>query len=72
MKNQDNDRQEQAKRDLARIEREREKLFHSPPAADNDDNDPTVILAKRIARIIGPLLAAGLLLYLFATYLPPR
>ena len=72
MKNQDHDRQEQAKRDLARIEREREKLFHSPPAADNDDNGPTVILGKRIARIAGPLVAAGLLLYLFATYLPRR
>ena len=72
MKSPDTGRQQQARRDLARIEREREKLFHSSPAADDDANDPTVILGKRIARILGPLVAVGLLIYLFATYLPPR
>ena len=72
MKDPDSGRQEQARRDLARIEREREKLFHSPPVNDDDDNDPTVILGKRIARILGPLVAVGLIIYLFATYLPPR
>lgn len=62
-------RREQARRDLDRLEREREKLFHGTPAADNDDNDPVEILGKRIARILGPVIAAALIVYLFATYL---
>ena len=65
------EREEQAKRDLARLEAEREKLLHptASPAAD-DGNDPMEGLGKRIARILGPLIAAGLLLYLLVTYLP--
>jgi hypothetical protein len=66
----DDGRAEQAKRDLARLEREREKLLHGSTSADDDDNDPAVILGKRIARVLGPLAAAGLLVYLLATYLP--
>ena len=54
---------------MARIEREREKLFHSTPSAANDDNDPMEILGKRIARIAGPVIAIGLILYLYATYM---
>lgn len=63
-------REEQARRDLARLEREREKLFHGSRAPDDDDNDPVVIFGKRVARILGPLIAAGLIVYLLATYLP--
>ena len=59
-----------ARRDLERIEAEREKLFHGTPSAANDDDDPMEVLGKRIARILGPLLAAGLFLYLLLTYLP--
>ena len=70
MKPGDQAREDQAKRDLARIEREREKLLHGSSSADDDDNDPAVIRGKRIARILGPLLAASLILYLLATYLP--
>ena len=66
---QDHTRQEQARRDLERIEREREKLFHGTPDDGNDNNDPVVILGKRIARILAPVIAAALILYLFATYL---
>jgi hypothetical protein len=62
--------EDKARRDLARLEGEREKLFHGTPAAANDDNDPMEILGKRIARILGPVLAAGLLLYLLLNYLP--
>jgi hypothetical protein len=69
MKRPDTSREDQAKRDLARIEQEREKLFHSTPTAANDDNDPIEVLGKRIARIIGPLIAIGLILYLYATYM---
>jgi hypothetical protein len=50
------------------MEREREKLFHATPTADNDD-DPIERLGKRIARILGPLIAMGLMAYLFLTYL---
>jgi hypothetical protein len=62
--------EEKARRDLARIEAEREKLFHGTPIAANDDTDPMEILGKRIARILGPLLAAGMLLYLLMAYMP--
>ena len=61
--------EEEARRDLERLEREREKLFHGPPSAANDDDDPMEILGKRIARILGPAIAAGLLLYLLMSYL---
>lgn len=64
------DREEQARRDLARMEREREKLFHGSSTPDDDADDPAVIIGKRIARILGPIIAAGLLVYLLATYLP--
>jgi hypothetical protein len=62
--------EEKARRDLERIEAEREKLFHGTPATANDDADPMEILGRRIARILGPLLAAGMLLYLLMAYLP--
>ena len=57
--------EEKARRDLARLEAEREKLFHGTPTADNDDKDPMEVLGRRIARILGPLMAVGLLLYLY-------
>jgi hypothetical protein len=62
--------EQKARRDLERIEAEREKLFHGTPSAANDDDDPMEVLGKRIARILGPLLAAGLFLYLLLTCLP--
>ncbi len=62
--------EEQARRDLARLEAEREKLFHGTPTAANDDNDPIEILGRRIARILGPVMAGVLLFYLLFTYLP--
>jgi hypothetical protein len=63
-------REDDAKRDLRRLENEREKLFHGSPTSGDNDNDPMEILGKRIARILGPVIAAGLLLYLLATYWP--
>lgn len=60
--------EERARRDLERIEAEREKLFHGSPAPASDDDDPIEKLGRRIARILGPLLAAGMLLYLLMTY----
>ena len=69
MKTPDTSREDKARSDLARVEREREKLFHSMPAAANDDNDRMEILGKRIARILGPAIAIGLIIYLYATYM---
>ncbi len=47
-----------------------EKLITGPRQADDDDeNDPVVILGKRIGRAIGFAIGAGLLIYLMATYL---
>lgn len=60
--------EEESRRILERMEREREKLFHATPTADNND-DPIERLGKRIARILGPLIAVGLMAYLFLTYL---
>ncbi len=57
--------EDRARRDLARLEAEREKLFHGTPTADNDDKDPMEVLGRRIARILGPVMAFGLLLYLY-------
>lgn len=62
--------EEQARRDLARLEAEREKLFHGTPSAANDDDDPMDILGRRIARILGPVMAAALLIYMLFTLLP--
>ncbi len=70
MKPSDKSREEQAKRDLARLEREREKLLHGSSQIDDDDDDPAVIRGKRVARILGPIIAASLIVYLVATYLP--
>lgn len=61
--------EEQARRDLARLEAEREKLFHGTPSAANDDDDPMEVLGRRIARILGPVMAGILLIYLLITYL---
>ena len=63
---QDHTRQEQARCDRERIERERVQLFHGPPDVGDDENDPVVILGKGIARSLGPVIAAALILDLFA------
>jgi len=61
-------REEQARRDLERLEREREKLFHTTPPAANDDDDPYERLGKRIARILWVVIVLAVIVYLFATY----
>ena len=62
-------REGKARRDLQRLESERERMLHGSPS-DIDPNDPIEVLGRRIARVLGPLIAGGLLLYLLATYLP--
>ena len=64
--------EERARRDLERLEAEREKLFHGTPAAANDDRDPMEILGRRIARILGPVMGALMLVYLLLMMMLPR
>jgi predicted Zn-dependent protease with MMP-like domain len=64
----DADMEDIERRGLERIEREQEKLLAgAPPVADDDDAIEK--LGKRIARILGPLIAIGLCVYLATTYL---
>lgn len=69
MSREDSERERSARRDLARLESERERMLHGS-SPDIDPNDPIEVLGRRIARVLGPLIAGGLLLYLLATYLP--
>lgn len=62
-------REDEARRDLERIEREREKLLHGSPESTSDD-DPIERLGKRIARIAGPFILVAILAYIFATQWP--
>ena len=62
--------EDEAKRDLARLENEREKLFGAPPAMAEDENDPAERWGKRIARILMPIIAAAFVLHLAVTYWP--
>jgi len=61
-------REEEAKRALERINTESEKLLGGQ-LLDQPTDDPIEILGKRIARIISIFLAAGLMFYLWLTYL---
>ncbi len=45
-----------------------EKLLTGPRHADDDDNDPTVILGRRIGRALSLVIFVGLLVYLIVTY----
>ena len=56
-------------RQLERLEREREKLLHGSASRPSEDpEDPMERLGRRIAAILGPALALGLLAYLFLSY----
>jgi tetrahydromethanopterin S-methyltransferase subunit G len=63
------DEAEEARRNLQRMHEQSEKLITGPRQADDDEDDPVVILGKRIGRTIGYAVAVGLLFYLMATYL---
>jgi hypothetical protein len=59
-----------ARRNVERMQEQSEKLITGAGHGD-DDNDPVVILGRRIGRSLGWLIAAGLMVYLGATYLWP-
>ncbi len=69
MSREDPEREARARRDLERLDSERERMLHGS-SSEIDPNDPIEVLGRRIARVLGPLIAGGLLLYLLATYLP--
>ena len=60
-------RKDDARHKLKRMENEAEKLFSSPPQAPPEDSFE--VLGRRIGRILGYVLAAALIVYLYATYL---
>jgi hypothetical protein len=58
----------EAQRNVKRMQEQSEKLL-TGAHGDDDDNDPVVILGRRIGRGLGLVIGAGLLVYLMATYL---
>lgn len=63
-------RNNEARRDLARLAAKHEKLFRPSISAAANDNagNPMKMLGKRIRRIWGPLITSGLVLYLLFNY----
>lgn len=52
---------------LKRLEEQSERLL-TPSPDRHEADDPVEKLGLRIARILGPLIAIGLMIYLYATY----
>lgn len=63
------EREEEARAALKRLEQQSEKLLTGTPSDEPAENDPVEILGKRIARILSVILAVGLVIYLWRTYL---
>jgi hypothetical protein len=61
--------EDEARRALERLERERDKFFHGSAAPVDDDNDPAENLGKRIASILRYAMLFGLIVYFAATFL---
>jgi hypothetical protein len=61
----------EAQRRLKRMSEQSEKLLTGPRHDVDDDeaNDPTVILGRRIGRALSFVIFAGLLIYLTLTYM---
>jgi hypothetical protein len=60
--------EEDARRDLRRLDEQSEKLFGTR-STDIGPDDPIERLGKRIARILSILIFIGLVFYLWRTYL---
>jgi hypothetical protein len=63
------DREEEARAALRRIEQQSEKIITGSHPSETREDDRIEILGKRIARIISVILAVGLVIYLYRTYL---
>lgn len=62
-------REKEARRALKRLDEQSEKLLGAPPPDDPGEDDAIERLGKRIARILSAALFAGLVIYLWRTYL---
>jgi len=62
------EREEEARAALKRLYQQSEKILGAQPIEKPED-DRIEILGKRIARILSVILLAGLLVYLWRTYL---
>jgi len=63
------DREEEARAALRRLDQQSEKIITGSPAHEPPEDDKIEILGKRIARILSVILAVGLIIYLWRTYL---
>jgi hypothetical protein len=61
--------EEEARAALKRLEQQSEKILTGFPAEEAPEDDKIEILGKRIARIISVVLAIGLVIYLWRTYI---
>jgi hypothetical protein len=63
------DREEEARAALRRLDQQSEKIITGAQSEDLPTDDKIEILGKRIARILSVILAVGLIIYLWRTYL---
>lgn len=63
------EREEEARAALNRLDQQSEKIITGAHPHEPPENDKIEILGKRIARILSVLLAIGLIIYLWRTYL---
>lgn len=62
-------REDEARAALKRLDQQSEKILTGAPPDEAPEDDKIEILGKRIARILSVILAAGLIIYLWRTYL---
>ena len=65
----DKQHEEEARAALKRLDQQSEKILTGSQAQETPEDDKIEILGKRIARILSVILAAGLIIYLWQTYL---
>jgi hypothetical protein len=62
-------REEEARAALKRLDQQSEKILTGSQAHEAPEDDKIEFLGKRIARILSVILAVGLIIYLWRTYL---
>jgi hypothetical protein len=61
--------EEEARAALKRLDQQAEKIFTGSRPHEATEDDKIEILGKRIARILSVILAVGLIIYLWRSYL---